>query len=59
VVGVKLRDGSFVPPGAVVDSQEKADGLGPVPENLRGFNDEVVGVNTEFAKVYHLREKSC
>jgi carbonic anhydrase/acetyltransferase-like protein (isoleucine patch superfamily) len=59
VVGVKLRDGCFVPPGSVVDSQEKADALGPVPENLRGFNDEVVGVNTEFAKVYLLKEKSC
>jgi len=59
VVGVRLRDGSFVPPGAVVDAQEKADGLGPVPEGLRGFNDEVVGVNTEFAQVYNMMDKSC
>jgi len=59
VVGVKLADGKFVPPGSVVDSQEKADGLGPVPENLLGFNDEVVGVNTEFARVYLSMKKSC
>ncbi len=59
VVGVSLREGSFVPPGAIVDSQEKADGLGPIPESLRGFNDEVVGVNTEFADVYRVKERSC
>jgi len=59
VVGVKLRDGSFVPPGAVIDSQEKADALGPTPDSLKGFNDEVVGVNTEFADVYRIKGKSC
>jgi len=59
VVGVKLKDGSFVPPGTVVDSQDEAENLGPIPENLKGFNDEVVKVNTEFAKVYLLKEKSC
>ncbi|MGB3944184.1 MAG: DapH/DapD/GlmU-related protein [Methanothrix sp.] len=59
VVGVKLADGSFVPPGTVVDSQEKAEKLGPVPDNLKGFNDGVVKVNTEFAKVYNLMERSC
>ncbi|KUK43747.1 MAG: DapH/DapD/GlmU-related protein [Methanothrix sp.] len=59
VVGVKLRDGSFVPPGAVVDSQEKAEALGSTPDNLRGFNDEVVGVNTEFADAYRVKAKFC
>jgi carbonic anhydrase/acetyltransferase-like protein (isoleucine patch superfamily) len=59
VVGVTLPDGSFVPPGSVVDSQEKADELGPVPESLKGFNDEVVKVNTEFAEVYLLMDKGC
>ncbi|MCR3883815.1 DapH/DapD/GlmU-related protein [Methanotrichaceae archaeon M04Ac] len=59
VVGVTLPDGSFVPPGSVVDSQEKADKLGPVPESLKGFNDEVVKVNTEFAEVYLLMDKGC
>lgn len=58
VVGVRLKDGSFVPPGTVVNTQEKADIQGPIPESLKGFNDEVVKVNTEFAKVYLLMGKS-
>lgn len=52
VIGVNLKDGRFVPHGEVIDSQEKADGLGPVPEHLLHFNEEVVGVNCEFAKGY-------
>ncbi len=59
VVGVKLEDGKFVPHGALVDSQDKADALGPVPENLRRFNEEVVGVNKEFAREYAIMSKSC
>lgn len=52
VMGVKLKPGSFVPHGSVIDTQEKADALGPVPESLRGFNEEVVEVNCEFARGY-------
>ncbi len=52
VLGVTLRDGSFVPHGSIIDSQDKADALGPVPESLKGFNEEVVEVNREFAKGY-------
>ena len=59
VIGVKLADGKFVPHGALVDSQEKADNLGPVPESLTHFNEEVVHVNKEFAKSYGIRKKSC
>jgi len=59
VIGVSLADGKFVPHGATVDSQEKADALGPVPENLKGFNEEVVHVNKEFARGYGLRRISC
>jgi carbonic anhydrase/acetyltransferase-like protein (isoleucine patch superfamily) len=59
VIGVSLADGRFVPHGAVVDTQEKADLLGDVPEALRHFNDEVVEVNCEFAKGYGIRKKSC
>lgn len=59
VIGVKLPDGKFVPHGAVIDSQEKADALGGVPEALKHFNDEVVEVNREFAKSYGVRSKSC
>jgi carbonic anhydrase/acetyltransferase-like protein (isoleucine patch superfamily) len=59
VIGVKLADGKFVPHGAVVDSQEKADSLGEVPDALKHFNDEVVEVNCEFARSYGIRKKSC
>lgn len=52
VMGVTLRDGSFVPHGSVIDTQDKADALGPVPEPLKGFNAEVVEVNCEFAMGY-------
>jgi len=59
VIGVSLADGKFVPHCALVDTQEKADALGPVPESLKHFNEEVVGVNCEFAKSYGVRKKSC
>jgi len=59
VIGIKLANGKFVPHGALVDSQEKADALGPVPESLKHFNEEVVHVNKEFAYSYRTREKSC
>ena len=59
VIGVKLADGKFVPHGSVIDTAEKADALGPVPEALKHFNDEVVEVNREFAKSYGVRRKSC
>jgi len=59
VIGVKLADGKFVPNGALVDTQEKADALGPIPESLKHFNEEVVEVNREFAKSYRVRKKSC
>jgi carbonic anhydrase/acetyltransferase-like protein (isoleucine patch superfamily) len=59
VIGIKLADGKFVPHGALIDSQEKADSLGPVPESLLHFNDEVVHVNKEFAQSYGRIKKSC
>ncbi|WP_273466251.1 hypothetical protein [Methanothrix sp.] len=48
-----------MPHGKVVDTQEKADALGRVPESLKDFNEEVVEVNCEFAKSYGIRRKSC
>jgi carbonic anhydrase/acetyltransferase-like protein (isoleucine patch superfamily) len=59
VVGVKLADGKFVPPATLVDSQEKADALGPIPDNLKHFNEEVVKVNKEFAAAYGLKARMC
>jgi len=59
VIGVNLADGRFVPHGNLVDSQLKADALGPVPDDLLRFNDEVTKVNVEFAVTYGVRRKSC
>lgn len=59
VIGVKLADGRFVPHGAVITAQDTADALGPVPESLLHFNEEVVHVNKEFAASYGIRKKSC
>jgi len=59
VIGVNIAGGRFVPHGAVVTTQEMADALGPVPESLLHFNEEVVHVNREFAASYGARKKSC
>jgi len=59
VIGVRLKEGSFVPHGAIIDSQDKADSLGPVPDQLKGFNEEVVEVNCEFASGYQQGDSSC
>ena len=52
VISVKLADGKFVPPATLVDTQAKADALGPVPDNLKHFNEELVKVNKEFVASY-------
>ncbi|WP_235827975.1 LbetaH domain-containing protein [Brevibacillus migulae] len=52
--GVVLRPHSFVPPGANIDSQEKADSLSPVPKTEEEFAREVQRVNQEFPAAYSL-----
>lgn len=59
VIGVKLSDGKFVPPATLVDTQDKADALGPIPDNLKHFNEEVVKVNKEFAAGYSQQARMC
>jgi carbonic anhydrase/acetyltransferase-like protein (isoleucine patch superfamily) len=59
VIGVKLADGKFVPPATLIDTQDKADALGAIPDNLKHFNEEVVKVNKEFAASYGLQERMC
>ncbi|NLT39703.1 MAG: carbonate dehydratase [Clostridiales bacterium] len=50
--GVVLKPNSFVPPGIVVDSQEKADSLTQVTESQREFAEEVQSVNHAFPGAY-------
>ncbi|MFS0670022.1 hypothetical protein AB1L12_19135 [Peribacillus frigoritolerans] len=51
---VRIPPGRFVPPGANIDSQEKADALSTVPKDSKEFAHEVQRVNHEFPASYHL-----
>lgn len=51
---VTIGDNRFVPPGAVIDTQEKADQLGYRPKDAEEFAKEVQRVNREFASSYPL-----
>lgn len=52
--GVEIPPNRFVPPGANIDSQEKADALAPVPTDSKEFAQAVQRVNQEFPASYHL-----
>lgn len=52
--GVRIPPDRFVPPGANIDSQEKADALSPVPKDGNEFAHAVKRVNQEFPPSYHL-----
>jgi carbonic anhydrase len=52
--GVELKPHSFVPPGANIDTQEKANRLSPVPKTEEEFALEVKRVNQEFPAAYSL-----
>lgn len=52
--GVQILPNRFVPPGANIDSQDKADALKPVPESSEEFAHEVLRINQEFPASYHL-----
>lgn len=52
--GVVLEPNRFVPPGAHIDTQGKADRLSPVPQTEEEFAKEVQRVNQEFPAAYSL-----
>lgn len=52
--GVTLKPNSFVPPGASIDTQEKADKLPSVPIDKEEFAKIVQKVNQEFPTSYSL-----
>lgn len=52
--GVKLPPDRFVPAGTIVDTQEKADRLPPVPNNQVEFAQGVQNVNNAFPAAYAL-----
>jgi sulfate permease, SulP family len=52
VVGVEVAEQRYVPPGAIVDTQEKANALAAANPEQRHFNDDVVEVNRGLAVAY-------
>lgn len=52
--GVHISSRRFIPPGAIIDTQEKADRLQELPLDQEEFAHEVQKVNTEFAYSYSL-----
>ena len=52
--GVEIAPNRFVPIGAIIDTQSKADALRPVPPDRRAFAEEVQHINSEFPAAYAL-----
>jgi carbonic anhydrase len=52
--GVELKPNRFVPPGANIDTQGKADSLATIPKTEDEFSKEVLRVNQEFPAAYSL-----
>lgn len=50
--GVIVAPGRYVPAGAIIDTQEKADSLRRVPQSSEEFAEEVQRVNQEFPAAY-------
>ena len=51
---VVIDSGRFVPPGAVIDTQDKANSLDAISNTVQEFSKEVINVNTEFSSSYPL-----
>jgi len=52
VIGVKIADGKFIPPGQLIDSGDKVAGLSNVAPEMNGFAHEVLEVNGELLEGY-------
>ncbi|WP_334109709.1 gamma carbonic anhydrase family protein [Thermodesulfitimonas autotrophica] len=52
VLNVDIPDGRYVPPGAIVKTADEVEKLGPVPQALRAFAEEVLEVNKELVHGY-------
>ena len=50
--GVMIAPNRFVPPGALIDTQQKADALGPVPADRAEFARQVQHMNAELPTAY-------
>ncbi len=54
VVGVEIPDGRHVPHGAIIDTADAVDRLGPVTHAHNEFNEDVVDVNRGLAVAYNV-----
>ncbi|EFM09442.1 Carbonate dehydratase [Paenibacillus curdlanolyticus YK9] len=52
--GVRIRENRFVPPGAMIDTQAKADRLNEVPTDQKQFVKGVQRVNQAFPASYNM-----
>lgn len=52
--GVIIDSNRFVPPGSIIDTQDKANSLDHLPDTIQEFSKEVIDVNTEFSSSYPL-----
>ncbi len=52
--GIRIAPNRFVPPGAIIETQEQADALGPVPADQEEFAEEVQHINQQFPPAYSL-----
>lgn len=53
--GIRVRSYRFIPAGAIIDTQSKADALGPVPDSQMEFAEEVQRINREFPNAYSIQ----
>ena len=50
--GIRVGRNRYVPSGAIIETQDQADALGPVPESQEEFAEEVQHVNQQFPSAY-------
>jgi carbonic anhydrase len=52
--GIRIAENRYVPIGAIINTQEKADNLLEVPKEQSEFAGKVIKVNVELSEVYQL-----
>jgi len=52
--GVRISKYRYVPAGVIIETQEQADSLNPVPQSQKDFAEEVQHVNQQFPYTYSL-----
>lgn len=53
--GIRISANKYVPVGAIINTQAKADSLLEVPKERSYFSEEVIEVNVELAEAYDLK----